>query len=112
MGIIWLGENTDVIDVDYDTARTDVFFQHCRHETLKTTRCRRVPKWTHHPFIMPILSHERCFVVMLFSNAQLMKTRHEVNLVEKFCPPGPLNQIRETYPSRVGNLSLTVCTFS
>ena len=94
MGIISLGEDTDVIDIDYDIARADVLLQHRRHETLKTARCRRKPKWTHHPFIMPILSHKRCFVGMLFSNAQLMKARHEVNLAEKFRSPGPLNQIR------------------
>jgi hypothetical protein len=35
---------------------------------------------------MPILSHERCFVVMFISDAQLMKARHEVNLAEKLGP--------------------------
>ena len=40
MGIICLGEDTDVIDVDYDISRVDLFLQRCRHETLKTTRRR------------------------------------------------------------------------
>jgi hypothetical protein len=44
---------------------------------------------------MPILCHERCFVVMLIPNAQLVISQYEVNLAEKLGPPGPFNQIRD-----------------